>query len=264
MGRHAEPREERHLPDGFASTMMQVALRAAGDFLAETTDVNRYWAQKILFGDTDISRNANVAMRKAQYCVSLTALPEREGAAPRHRYDLHEMAVALHGWVRQLHIHHGFYISRPATAPPRQGRGSDGSDCRTEGAPAPEEPGQTHRQFEASLSKEDWLMRAILKRPTAGVLATDKLRNPLRAQMRSRGFTEHSKAIAQAAREMRDANLVSFVEPGEEEPPKKAMKPKGGWAVIRFTKKSWAAIQNDPTARAKTEQLHLSADCFDA
>ena len=75
----------------------------------------------------------------------------------------------------------------------------------------------------------------------------------------------------------RDANLVSFVEPatvsagdeaiaqpGEEEPPKKSMKQKGGWAVIRFTKKSWAAIQNDPTARAKTEQLHLSADCFDA
>ena len=75
----------------------------------------------------------------------------------------------------------------------------------------------------------------------------------------------------------RDANLVSFVEPatvsagdeaiaqpGEEEPPKNVRKLKGGWAVIRFTKKSWAAIQNDPTARAKTEQLHLSADCFDA
>ena len=132
-------------------------------------------------------------------------------------------------------------------------------------------------QFEASLSNEDWLMRAILKRPTAGVLATDKLRNPLRAQMRSRGFTENSKAIAQAAREMRDANLVSFVEPatvsagdeaiaqpGEEEPPKKARKLKGGWAVIRFTKQSWAAIQNDPIAREKTEQLRLSADCFDA
>ena len=106
-------------------------------------------------------------------------------------------------------------------------------------------------------------MRAILKRPMAGVLATDKLRTSLKTPMRSRGFTENSKAIAQAAREMRDANLVSFAEPGEEEPPKKARKLKGGWAVIRFTKQSWAAIQNDPTAREKTQQLRLSADGFD-
>lgn len=198
------------------------------------------------------------------------------GTPSRHRYDVHEMAVALHGWVRQLHIHHGFYISRPATASARGWRGPDGNDCGSEVAPASEEPRETIRQFEASLAKEDWLERAILKRPMAGVLSTDKLRAVLKTQMRSRGFTEHAKAIGKAVRAMKDNNLVSFVEPttgsagngssaqpGEEEPPTKARKQKGGWTVIRFTKQSWAAIQGDPKARDKAEQLRLS-DSFDA
>ena len=151
------------MPDGFASSMLRAAIKAAEDFLAEADGVNKYWAQKILFGDTDISRFANVAMRSAQHCAALTSLPGAKDKPTRLRYDVHEMAVALHWWVRQLHIHHGFYISRPAAAPSRQGGGPDANDGDGGGAPDPTDMVQTVRQFEASLSKEDWLQRAIIR-----------------------------------------------------------------------------------------------------
>ncbi|CAK0836876.1 unnamed protein product [Prorocentrum cordatum] len=275
MGRFAEPREERHWPDGFASSMLSAATQATEDFLAETPDVDKNWAQKLLFSDADISRYANVAMRSAQFCGSLTSIPGGADQPARRCYNVHEMAVALHNWTRQIHAHHGFYISRATMAPadpPRQNRIHHPPSDAAGGPPSSSEgSGMTIRQFEASLTKEEWLKRAALKRPGCGVESTDKLRTAMKAGMKNKEITRASQALENAVIALRDANLVTFVEQsgdplvseGGAEPPAKKQK-KGGWLVIHFKKMTWAAIQNNPQSREAAEQLRLSADNFDA
>ena len=100
MGRKAEPFNQRHYPDGFAKSMMMSALKAAEEFRADAPAANRFWVQKVLFGDTDLSKFANVAMRSTQYCASLTQIPETDCVHTRMEYDVYEMASALHQWIR--------------------------------------------------------------------------------------------------------------------------------------------------------------------
>ena len=135
-------------------------------------------------------------------------------------------------------------------------------------AASSEETGMTIRQFEASLSKEDWLQRAILKRAVSGEQTTDKVRAAMKTSLKGKGVENPSKAVRAAVQALHDAHLVDISEKSagensgpESQPAKKARK--GGWPVISFKKRPWAAIQEDAAALGKAEALRVGADLFD-
>ena len=64
--------------------MMMAAIQGAEDFIDGAPSADKYWVQKVLFADTDLSKYANVAMRSnvaMRYVAGAPAavLPPRQG-----------------------------------------------------------------------------------------------------------------------------------------------------------------------------------------
>ena len=256
MGRKAEPFNQRHYPDGFAKSMMMSALKAAEEFLADAPAANRFWVQKVLFGDTDLSKFANVAMRSTQYCASLTQIPETDCVHTRMEYDVYEMASALHQWIRQLHIHYAYVRSRPASELQLQATHSRGSP--TDAPPLEWAPVQTIGDFESSLSQEDYLQRMVIKKSSGDIATIQKVRLALKHHLKARAIKNPSGVLRATVNALANAKLVD-IQDGDDN-----KKKKGGWPEMSFRKRSWAAIQQDDSAQAAATRLRLSADNFDA
>ena len=122
-------------------------------------------------------------------------------------------------------------------------------------------PVQTVRDFEASLSQEDWLQRMVIKKSEGGMASTDKLRAALKHQLKARAMKNPSAALRDAVNALATVNLVDIQADGETDG---GSKKKGGWPVLSFRKRSWEAIQQDSSAQVAAARLRLSADHFDA
>jgi len=197
MGQTSSPGPCRNHPDGYATSMMRAVARAVDDFLnLENNPINKYWVEKLRFADTDLSKFANVAMRSRQYCLSFTQLPQN---GPQNQWNVYDQACAIHHWLRQMALHHAFYkwcSSQPLHR-------SNGSVGLPHGGPPPLKcpaldsvNAESPQQFDQGLTKELWLQRAIMtKHRGLEEVQTNKLRESLKKQMKSRAITEPSKAV---------------------------------------------------------------------
>jgi hypothetical protein len=96
-----------------ARTMYKAAKNAVKDFVEEKGNtLHGKTNAKLGFADSDIMRYCNTRMRIAQFCCSLAENltdGELDEERARNAFDVFELAMALHQWRRQVHIHHSYY-----------------------------------------------------------------------------------------------------------------------------------------------------------
>ena len=130
--------------------------------------------------------------------------------------------------------------------------------------------GPTSGRRDGALTVEDLCAKLILShRMCVGVVNTADMRLRVRNGLKARGVKDVATVIALAVRRAADAGLVEIEEArgrkrpapdgDEEAPPPKGPK---GRAVLNIKKRSWAQIQEKPTARDLAATLSLSADFF--
>ena len=125
MGQVAYDDERNHHFDGYALTMLMAVLRAIDDFV-NSASLNMYFAQKLRWADTDLSRYANACMRMRQFIeYKKRAAHDRSRRASvgmekpeQVTMGICDLAHALHMWRRQMHVWHGYFIHCDATWPP--------------------------------------------------------------------------------------------------------------------------------------------------
>jgi hypothetical protein len=247
--------------------------------------MDKYWSEKLRFADTDLCKFANVAMRSRQYCTSLTKTP---APAVQNQWNVYDQACAIHHWLRQTELHHGFYVwyaRQPSLSSrghanrlngPREPQG------RPEFDPPPDADDnaddiKTGKQFEVGLTHELWLQRVIITK-THGTqnLQTDKLLQTLKHPMKNRRVAEPAKAIKEAVGAPCNAKILERLgdekstaetaagAPSQSSQTSKPRKAAGGWEVIHCRKRPWSAIQQEECAKDLATRLKLSPDLFDA
>ena len=260
-----------HRYDGFALGMYRAVLQARDSWIASRPDLPAHFLQKLLFADTDITRLANVAMRKSQFLQdTISARSEiyldAGSASSRQDISVHELAHALHSWRRQLHLHWSLY-SWDQRCGPFAGGNTSGAGA-VGGRPV--------------LSTPDALQKLLLSnaRVSGSYVSAADARRWCKHFFKSNNVLEGSKMLKAAVKELHVAGILEMhegqnaaAEPGgapaveedaddvddavEERP-----RLRGGHITYQFRKRLWSEISTNDEAVARLGRLRVSHDVF--
>ena len=108
---HGMQEEDVHYLDGYATTIYKVVQSVVEEWQTSEEVENavhlKYCKIKLRCWSTDILRLAHANMRISQYTADTYS--RNIQVAKRNEPNAYEFLLALHMWLRQFHIHTGFY-----------------------------------------------------------------------------------------------------------------------------------------------------------
>ena len=255
MQSHASLASRRHTLDGYALSMYRAVEEAIDDFINDDTSrLPDGLSVKLGFADTDLMRYTNVNMRYMQNLESIR-FPEAR-ATDRTRANVHEFAMALHLWLRQIRTHAAFYKymeSQRLTAS-AQNNPEKGLAAAICGGGPVTNPAMY-------LQGMDRAMHHIMKHPkTKAPFSSVQVREAIKNLKGVRDGAGSALAISgQAVDALVKGGLLVVTTEG---PPVRGKRGPKRRDVRTFARSSWDQVQQSEASKALAARLRLGSDDF--
>ena len=247
--------------DEHAVTMFDMVKDAIAEFKSENKQkisASEHFAEKLDFFKCDLLRDTNVCRRLVQYLTNLSGLSreQKQTEAARHLASPLEFCCALSQWLRDLSIHHGFYLyvkshkwNMPdCPDPPLKRRHS-----------APGRIGSAPSCFPEGLEGQDVLKKTLLQHaesmhPFNNSTARLWIRN---ITAWGNSVRKDAEAVYTALVELTARGLLVEDDFTDEE---RRIQRGGACRLKKFKKSSIADIRQNPSATAELQRLGVSLD----
>ena len=246
--------------DGYAKKMYDNVHFATQNFIAEPpAPVPDPLKTKLNFADTDLLRLWHINLRFLQILLSLRWPEEALNQRPPQFIGVLSFALAIRGWLRQVHLHSAYYKSvthMQQSIAGNPSRGPAGEDHQLAAAMA---GGAAVQGDGSKLEGIERLMQKVVRKCKGDHLNSSTVHNSIR-NMRytlNSGRKVHRIALEVLDRLVQGGLALDVGMKRDSEG-----RPTRGRRVRICTWKNWTEISRDPTSNALRLRLGLTEDDF--